>query len=91
MHFGHALTVIKAGGEVRREAWESGWLTLQARSIMLRTTELTDWRPTSEDLLAEDWTLAHGVESANRSFPFDHIYKPGEQKLWSYAPAGFTE
>lgn len=69
--FGHAITVLKAGGKVRRAGWNGKgmWLAIQApdaRSkmslpyIYMSTVdgELVPWLASQTDVLSEDWESA---------------------------------
>lgn len=72
LNFGIALLRVKEGDEVARASWEKGWyLVLQVAQdadgadVILKVEpngDKAEWKPTHEDLLAEDWEVTKEAE-----------------------------
>ena len=68
MDFGDALKHMKKGGNVARESWNrQRWIEIKDGKVVMgkcgdTTWSLIAWKPTHEDMLANDWhTFAIGI------------------------------
>jgi Protein of unknown function (DUF2829) len=69
--FNEVLVKIKSGNKARRPYWGPAWLDFvqTKEGPIMSYIRITNgersfvWRPTQEDILAEDWRILNDVES----------------------------
>lgn len=64
LNFGVALVRFKKGDQIARAGWDNEHLVLEG-SVIYVTAEngnQTEWTPSHEDLLADDWMVTKEAE-----------------------------